>query len=377
MSRRHAALGVVGLLGIAGLAQTFEAGAAGADAMTGGDSTSSEPATSAGDQPWEPADIEWTDDTSGAGLEQGTLEVPVDYANPSEGMFRIHLARRAATDPSLRVGTLVINPGGPGHGGTDFVGYADQIFSDEVLDAFDIVGFDPRGTGLSEPAIDCVDDYDHFYAGTDITPDDDAEHQQLVDLAEEFAAVCATNNAEIIHYVGTNHAARDIDAIRRALGEEQISYFGFGYGSELGAVWATLFPSTVRAAVFDNAPDPNADEQQASLRQVESFEATLTTYLAQCSADPGCAFHNEGDAATAFDELMLKLDADPIPSIDGRPEVTRGVALTAVVEAMYDDAVWPNCPGLSVPPRVAAEPAYWNCTTATSGTTVTAPGATS
>ena len=212
--------------------------------------------------------------------------MPIDYANPGGGMFRIHLARPAADDPSQRVGTLVVNPGGPGYGGSDFAGYADQIFSEEVLDAFDIVGFDPRGTGLSEPAIDCIDDYDRFYAGTDITPDDDAERQQIVDLAEEFAEACAANNADIIQFVGTNGAARDIDSIRRALGEEAISYFGLSYGSELGAVWATLFPSTVRAAVFDSAPDPDADELQEALRQTESFEATLTTYLAQCSADP-------------------------------------------------------------------------------------------
>ena len=121
-----------------------------------------------------------------------------------------------------------MNPGGPGFGGTYVVDYANQFFDREVLDAFDIVGFDPRGTGLSEPAIDCIDDYDHFYTGADITPDDDAERQQFVDLAQEFADACATRNAEIIQFVGTNNAARDIDSIRRSLGEEEISYYGRG-----------------------------------------------------------------------------------------------------------------------------------------------------
>ncbi len=158
----------------------------------------------------------------------------------------------------------LFNPGGPGFGGTDFVTLADLFFDAEVLDAFDIVGFDPRGTGLSEPAIDCIDDYDHFFAGTDITPDDDAERQQIVDLAEEFAAACEANNADIIQFVGTNNAARDIDSIRRALGEEEISYLGFSYGGQLGAAWATLFPDTVRAAVFDGADDPNADELESA-----------------------------------------------------------------------------------------------------------------
>ncbi len=149
---------------------------------------------------------------------------------------------------TARVGSLLVNPGGPGFGGSDFVNYADQVFDAGVLEAFGIIGFDPRGTGLSEPAIDCVDDYDHFYAGTDITPDDDAERQQIVDLAEEFAAACVANNAEIIQFVGTNDAARDIDSIRRSLGEEQISFFGLSCGSDLGGTWATMFPTTVRAA---------------------------------------------------------------------------------------------------------------------------------
>ena len=286
------------------------------------------------------------------GVEEGYLDVPIDYAHPDDGMLRLYLTRRLADDPDARVGSLLVNPGGPGFGGTDFADYADQVFDVEVLDAFDIVGFDPRGTGLSEPAIDCVDDYDHFYAGTDITPDDDAERQQIVDLAEEFADACVANNAEIIQFVGTNNAARDIDSIRRALGEDEISYFGLSYGSELGGVWATLFPTTVRAAVFDGAADPNADELQAALPQVEGFEDTLTTYLAQCSADPGCAFHNDGDAEGAFDELMLQLDATPIPSVEGRPDITRGVALIAVAQAMYGDDLWPE---LSARPQFRPE----------------------
>ena len=118
----------------------------------------------------------------------------------------------------------------PARAGPTFPNYAVQVFDAEVLDAFDIVGFDPRGTGLSEPAIDCVDDYDHFYTGMDITPDDDAERQQIVDLAEEFADACVANNAEIIQFVGTNNAARDIDSIRRALGEDKISIYGMATG---------------------------------------------------------------------------------------------------------------------------------------------------
>ena len=118
----------------------------------------------------------------------------------------------------------------------------------------------PAAPAQSEPAIDCIDDYDEYFAGTDITPDDEAERQQIIDLAEDFADQCVESSEDFLQFVGTNNTARDMDTIRRALGEDEISYFGFSYGSELGGTWATLFPDTVRAAVLDGAADPNADE---------------------------------------------------------------------------------------------------------------------
>jgi pimeloyl-ACP methyl ester carboxylesterase len=209
-----------------------------------------------------------------------------------------------------------------------------------MLDRFDIVAWDPRGTGRSEPFIDCIDDYDAFFAGYDATPDTEEEREEVIDVAVEFADLCASKNADIIQSIGTNNSARDIDAIRRSLGEEQISWFGFSYGSELGATWATLFPDTVRAAVLDGATDPASDLLQGGLQQSAGFEQTLNTYLDECSADAGCDFHNEGDAEGAFDSLMLKLDQKPVPSVDGRPRVDRGVALQAVAEAMYSQSSW-------------------------------------
>jgi pimeloyl-ACP methyl ester carboxylesterase len=274
------------------------------------------------------------------GVETTTLQVPIDYEDPDGPTFDLFVARHLATDQENKIGSLLVNPGGPGFGGSDFAIYADQIYDPELLERFDIIGWDPRGTGKSEPAIDCIDDYDHYFSGTDITPDDAAERQQLVDLAEEFADNCADNNGDFFEYVGTNNSARDMDSIRRALGEDQISYFGFSYGSELGATWATLFPDTVRAAVLDGAADPTADMTESGIQQAAGFEGTLDTYLAQCSDDSSCAFHNDGDAEGAFDQLMLDLDDEPIPSEPGRPDVTRGVALQAVAQAMYSESFW-------------------------------------
>jgi pimeloyl-ACP methyl ester carboxylesterase len=289
---------------------------------------------------FEPAPLSWEpfDDR----VDVSTLEVPVDWSDPDGPTFELFIARHRATDPEARIGSLLVNPGGPGSEGTFLAIAAAGIYDPAILRHFDIVAWDPRGTGESEPPIDCIDDYDPYFTAVDSTPEDDAERQELIDVNRRFAEACIERN-EFLDFVGTNNSARDMDAIRRALGEETISYFGFSYGSELGATWATLFPDTVRAAVLDGAADPDADEVESSIQQLQGFEASLSTFLARCSADEGCAFHSGGDAEGAFDALMVRLDASPIPSGDpSRPPVNRDVAVTGVVEAMYADFRWPE-----------------------------------
>jgi pimeloyl-ACP methyl ester carboxylesterase len=280
-------------------------------------------------------------DTCGDELDRGTLTVPLDHDDPSRGTIELAVVRRPADDPSRRIGTLLVNPGGPGFGGTMLAELAESIYSDALLERFDIVGWDPRGTGGSDPAVDCIDDYDPYFAVGDITPDTAAERAELVDAARSFAEACAQRSGQLLPYVSTNASARDMDLLRQALGEDQISYFGFSYGSELGATWATLFPATVRAAVLDGAADPDADPTEGLIQQLAGFEATLATFLADCSANPDCAFHSDGDAEGAFDALMAELDEDPVPTEADRPDLTRGMALTAVAQAMYDQSLWP------------------------------------
>jgi pimeloyl-ACP methyl ester carboxylesterase len=350
MTRRPRALCFAALV-VAGLIASTGAGAAGvttdtaepvetsAPAATTEPTDTTEPAVSTV-PPFEPQPIEWT--SVGEQLEEGRLQVPIDYTDPDAGTFDLYLLRHVANDEDSRVGSLLVNPGGPGFAGTYLAEGAEFYYSEDLLDRFDIVAWDPRGTGLSEPAIDCIDDYDEYFAGTDITPDDDEERQQIIDIAEDFTNQCVENNEDILQFVGTNNSARDMDTIRRALGEDEISYFGFSYGSELGGVWTTMFPDTVRAAVFDGASDPNADLTADGLQQTAGFEATLATFLAQCSDNPDCPFNNDGDAEGAFDQLMLKLDEKPLPTAPDRPLLTRGVALQGVAAAMYTDAAWPD-----------------------------------
>ena len=165
--------------------------------------------------PFEPAPVDW--ESFDDDVDVAVLDVPVDYADPTGDTIELFLARYRAIDQENRIGTLLVNPGGPGFGGSDFAFFASQIFDQPLLERFDILGWDPRGTGESEPAIDCIDDYDRYYNEIDATPDTDAERELLVDLAEEFAAECVDNNTEIIEVVGTNNSARDMDTIRRAL----------------------------------------------------------------------------------------------------------------------------------------------------------------
>ncbi len=288
---------------------------------------------------FDPAPVEWGEFNDA--VDVATIDVPVDYAKPNGPRFELFVARFNALDPQQRIGSLLVNPGGPGFGGSDLALYAAQIYDRSLLERFDIIGWDPRGTGQSTPPIDCIDDYDPYFTEIDSTPESDAEHDVLVETAKDFARQCLGKNHDIIQHVGTNDSARDMDTIRRALGEDQISYFGFSYGSELGAAWATLFPATVRAAVLDGASDPEADALESELQQLAGFEASLATFLARCSDDSDCAFHNGGDAEGAFDALMTELDRRPVDSAPDRPPVNRDVALTAVAQAMYSETFWP------------------------------------
>jgi pimeloyl-ACP methyl ester carboxylesterase len=249
--------------------------------------------------------------------------------------------KRPANKPAQRIGSMLVNPGGPGFGGTYLTESADAFFGGELLDVFDIVAWDPRGTGDSTPAVDCISDYDPYFT-IDPSPETEVEKQKLIDVSQEFADACEDKSDKILPYISTNATARDMDVIRAALGEDKITYFGFSYGSELGATWATMFPTTVRAAAFDGATDPNADYMQSGLDQAKGFETEFTKFLAQCSKNSKCEFYNSGKAEAAFDRLIIALDNKPIVVNKSRAAVNQAIALVAVSQAMYSSGMWPE-----------------------------------
>ena len=278
---------------------------------------------------------------SATALECGTLAVPYDYDNDDGRVFTLHIVRRPADDAVARIGSMLVNPGGPGFGGTTIPENAEWYVSETLRSQFDIVGWDPRGTGLSTPAVDCIDDYDPYF-GIDSPPNDAAAKAEMVRVTQEFVDLCVERSGDILPYISTEASARDMDAIRAALGEDTITYFGFSYGSELGATWVTLFPDTVRAAVFDGASDPNASGFDQAVAQLKGFEQQLNAFLADCAKRPTCKIYNGGKPAALFDKLVTDLDVKPLAGPPGRTAVTQGVFYTAVVQAMYSNTLWPQ-----------------------------------
>jgi len=287
--------------------------------------------------------IEWTacDGSTSTEVECGNIEVPFDYANPDQGSFVLYVKRHNATNPADRVGSMMVNPGGPGFGGSSLADDAQYYFSQDIIDHFDIIAWDPRGTGESTPSVNCVDTFDEYF-GLDSPPETPDEKQALIDASQAFNDKCEEKSGTILPYISTKASAQDINSLRLALGEEKVSFFGFSYGSELGTTWATMFPETVRAIVVDGAVDPNASSIQEGMNQAKGFEGQLAAFLKQCSEKTTCAFHNGGNAEAAFDKLVIDIDSKPLEVSKDRTPVTQGVLFTAVAQAMYSDYYWPQ-----------------------------------
>ena len=287
--------------------------------------------------------IVWTacDGSTNPEVECGNIEVPFDYADPEQGSFVLYVKKHNAASPADRIGSMMVNPGGPGFGGSSLADDAQYYFSQDLIDHFDIIAWDPRGTGESTPAVDCVDTFDEYF-GLDSPPETPEEKQALIDASQAFNDKCAENSGTILPYISTQASAQDINSLRLALGEEKVSFFGFSYGSELGTTWATMFPETVRAIVVDGAVDPNASSTEEGMNQAKGFEGQLATFLKQCSEKTTCAFHNGGKAEAAFDQLVLDIDTTPLEVSKDRTPVTQGVLFTAVAQAMYSDYYWPQ-----------------------------------
>jgi pimeloyl-ACP methyl ester carboxylesterase len=259
--------------------------------------------------------LDWK--SCGEDSECARLTVPLDYANVDNGKtIKIALLRVRATDSERRIGSLLLNPGGPGAPGAEFAGSIAGVMPDEIRARFDIVGFDPRGTGKSRP-VKCRDNLDDVFS-LDYSPDTSDERTQLGTGLDELAQECERRSGDVLPYVSSENTARDMDRIRAAVGDKKLTYVGYSYGTYIGTLYAKLFPKKVRALVLDGAIDPNLSGVEIGLEQAVGFERSLDAFLAQCSRNNRCPFYNAGDSEGAFDRVAAQIDAQPLPAGDDR-----------------------------------------------------------
>jgi pimeloyl-ACP methyl ester carboxylesterase len=287
---------------------------------------------------WQPCDN---------GFECANLVVPFDYSRPDWRRFTLPVIKLPAAHPSQRVGELVINPGGPGASGVQYALAARSQFPAALLDRFDIVGFDPRGVGGSQPALNCMTgpQLDTFFA-TDDEPSTSAQLTGLIAQSKLFAADCQRNSADLLPYVGTPNAARDMDLLRAALGEPKLTYLGKSYGTYLGAWYAQLFPHRVRALVLDGAVDPDTSSLQADTAQAEGFQVAFGAFASWCLASATCPLGHGGPVAAAeakLQSLITRANTTPLSNQLGDGQVADGaMLLNGVAAALYSQAYWPT-----------------------------------
>ena len=280
--------------------------------------------------------ITWTD--CGDGDTCADIWVPLDYTAPNGPAITLKAKRDPASDPSHKVGSLFINPGGPGGSGIDYLGYAN--FDKAITDVYDVIGFDPRGVGSSTP-VHCVSDAEmDAYLASDPSPDTPAEVTEMRRSWARFTAGCAAGSGPLLQHVSTVEVARDVDILRALVGDRSLYFFGASYGTYIGATYAALFPKRVGRMVLDGAVDPLATPHQSELNQAVGFETALTAYLKYCVAGGGCPLG--GDLNTARSNLAAlfkQLDAKPLATTSGR-RLTEGLAFLGVIVTLYSRSTW-------------------------------------
>ncbi|WP_028661989.1 alpha/beta hydrolase [Saccharomonospora saliphila] len=280
------------------------------------------------------------------GIECARMTVPLDYSAPDGPTITVGVLRARAEDPGQRIGSAVVNPGGPGASGmAQAARMAQGSWDGRLAQRFDLVGFDPRGVGASEPGIDCLTDAEVDAERADVdefdgSPEGVAAAEQE---AREYGRKCAENTAHgerMLANVGTRDVVRDLDVLRSVLGDEKLTYIGYSYGTRIGSAYAETFPGNVRALLLDGAVDPEQDAVESLVAQYEGFGSTFDEFAAWCTRQRECALGQDPEGAVeAYQDLTRPLLDQPAPLGDGRV-LSYEDATTGTVAALYSREYW-------------------------------------
>ncbi len=298
------------------------------------------PTTTTTEPAGDPAPLVWA--PCGGSIECATLTVPLDYAHPRVATIPVALNRQRATNPSQRIGSLVINPGGPGEAGTALLGRDLGALTPSVRARFDVVEMDPRGVGNSG-GFRCQDDTEAHGSGAgtkvDPVPVTPEGRAALVAADRGYAQACAKAAGPYLGFIGTSSVARDLEQLRKALGDEKLTFLGMSYGTLLGATYADLFPTHLRALVLDGVIDPALPSYELWMAQATGFQQQLDAFFGWCGS--GCAWQPGIPLPDALDRLVQRLRAQPLDAGNG---AVVGVSelYTTLFSRLYSRSRWPS-----------------------------------
>ncbi|MDQ6696277.1 MAG: alpha/beta hydrolase [Actinomycetota bacterium] len=270
------------------------------------------------------------------GYECARLRVPVNYAKPRGPTLSLAIVRHVAAKPDQRIGSLLVNPGGPGGSAIDLV--ENDPLSTELTDRFDIVGFDPRGVGRSSP-LSCHSHVQEMY-DADPRIDGAAERARYLAVSHAFVDECRRKYNALLPYLGTLTVARDMDEVRKAIGDDKLTYVGYSYGTSIGEQYAHLFPTRVRAMVLDGVVDPGLSGIQSATRQADGFEHALDLFLQDCSSRASCKLTRS--PGKVVDRLIASAETQPIAAPHADRPATSGVVQLALSQGLYSPELWPQ-----------------------------------